>query len=252
MGYIHNHKALVLLALTFCFLLIFVAIEFLIITYSGTPIAAPSISRQPQTAGTGQALTYAILGDSTAIGQGGEYNEGIAVSTARFLAAKGYQVTYQNLGVSGARLADVRRSQAAQAVASKPDIVLVSAGANDVTHLTRLKHVQGDLQQIITMLRAANPGVKIILTGAPEMGAIPRFPQPAKYAAKLQTAKVNAVFAKVASENDVIFAQIAKKTGPIFIKNPGLFAADRFHPNKQGYAVWIPVLEEALTTTFKR
>ncbi|MEJ0073473.1 MAG: hypothetical protein WDN27_05345 [Candidatus Saccharibacteria bacterium] len=40
---------------------------------------------------------------------------------------------------------------------------------------------------------------------------------------------------------------IAAETGPIFRKNPKLFAADDFHPTAAGYAVWQPIIDAGLS-----
>src|SRR5688500_3173881 len=67
--------------------------------------------REPVTFGkSGPALTYVVLGDSTAAGVGGNYEVGIALSTARELGATNV-VTMINLAVSGARMNDVRTRQ---------------------------------------------------------------------------------------------------------------------------------------------
>jgi lysophospholipase L1-like esterase len=245
MANFHDHK--VMTALLFCLLAfaLFVAFEILFIVFNGTPVPAPDIPRDKQTIGTGEPLTYAILGDSTSISQGGSYENGYAVATAEFLA-QDHQVTYQNFGVSGARTADVANSQASEAARLKPGVALIAIGANDVTHVTSEKSVESDFRKAIATLREANPSMKIVITGSPEMGAVPRFPQPIRYFAGQKTESINKLFVKLADELDLTFAPIAEKTGPAFRENPKLFAADKFHPNDDGYALWIPVLQEAL------
>jgi len=47
-------------------------------------------------------------------------------------------VILRNLGVSGATWTDVRAAQLPAAVRASPDVVVLAAGANDVTHLTPL------------------------------------------------------------------------------------------------------------------
>src|SRR5688572_552909 len=79
---------------------------------------------------SGPKLTYVVLGDSTAAAVGTDYESGIAVQTATELA-KRHAVTKVNLGVTGARMRDVRERQLPEAVALRPDVVLLSAGAND-------------------------------------------------------------------------------------------------------------------------
>ncbi|HYH05550.1 MAG TPA: SGNH/GDSL hydrolase family protein [Thermoanaerobaculia bacterium] len=195
----------------------------------------------------GPPLTYVVLGDSTAAGVGGTYELGIAIATERSLAAR-HTVTMTNLAVSGARMSHVRRRQLPVAASLRPDLVLLSAGANDVTHLTPLPRMRADLRAIVQALTAANPNVRIVVTGAPDMGSPPRIPRILRGIAAWRTVQANRMFRAEAASQGLIFAPIADVTGPLFRHDPSLFAADRFHPNDRGYATWIPVLNEALAT----
>ncbi|HYO76311.1 MAG TPA: SGNH/GDSL hydrolase family protein [Thermoanaerobaculia bacterium] len=208
-------------------------------------VAAES-SRAPRTFGTsGQPLRYVVLGDSTAAGVGADYEAGIAVGTARELGQR-HVVTMNNFAVSGARMDDVLRLQLPAAEALRPDVVLLSAGANDVTHLTRIGKMQDALQAIVQRLRAANPAVKIVVTGSPDMGSPPRVPWLLRGLASCRTKQVNRMFEREVAQSNLVFAPIATRTGPLFRRDRTLFHPDRFHPNERGYATWIPVLNEAL------
>jgi lysophospholipase L1-like esterase len=199
---------------------------------------ATSIIAQP-------AITYVVMGDSTAAGVGGTYESGIAMSTTRALE-RSRSVAMTNLGVSGARMNDVRERQLPAAEALRPDLVLLSAGANDVTHLTRIGSMRSDLRAIVDRLKAANPKVKIVVTGSPDMGSPPRIPWLLRPIATCRTEQVNRMFRAEVSRSGLVFAPIAATTGPLFRRDRTLFAADRFHPNDRGYATWIPVLNKAL------
>lgn len=249
MKWYRKHKMSYLLLFFVLAAVILIVVEFLIIKYNGVPVGVPNIPRDSVSIGEGKPLKYVILGDSTAVGQGGEYDQGIAVSTAQHIADKGNRVTYQNFAVSGAVVADVLQKQVSQAATEKPDVVLISIGANNVTHLTGLNEIEKDMNTIVEMLRSTNPNVKIIITGSPQMGSVPRFPQPAKYLAKVRTAQINKIFEKIAEDKNLAFARIAERTGPIFMEQPELFAADKFHPTTEGYRVWVPVLNESLDKT---
>lgn len=190
-------------------------------------------------------VTYAVMGDSTAAGVGGTYEQGLAVSTAKELGRR-YSVTMKNVAVSGARMRDVRRLQLPLIEPLRPDIVLLSAGANDVTHLTPVHSMRADLRAIVQALTAANRNVKIVITGSPDMGSPPRIPRLLRGIASLRTKQVNRMFREEAARLGLRFAPIAEVTGPLFRRDRSLFAADRFHPNDRGYATWIPVLNEAL------
>jgi len=208
----------------------------------GVPYEEPP--RTAELLGRGPALSYVVLGDSTGVGQGALYRSGVAVSTARRLA-RGRRVSLLNLAVSGATAADVLAEQVDAAARARPDLVLLAVGANDVTHLTTSGRLRADLLAIVDRLRPAGCGPAVVVTGSPEVGVVPRLAQPLRLAARVRTLRVNEVFAAVAGERDLVFAPVARETGPLFGRDPTLFAADRFHPNARGYATWVPVIDRA-------
>jgi lysophospholipase L1-like esterase len=203
-------------------------------------------SPEPLRFGTnGPALTYVVMGDSTAAGQGAPYTQGIAVGTAAAVAAD-HRVTMTNLAVSGARINDVVEGQLAAAVRLHPDLVLLSVAANDVTHLSSVAAMESNLLRIVRALKTANPDVAIVVTGSPDMGSPPRIPRPLRGLASARTEAINRMFRTVAAGEHLTFAPIADATGPLFRKDRTLFADDRFHPNARGYSTWIHVLNEAI------
>jgi lysophospholipase L1-like esterase len=240
-------KLLLKTGLLGAFIGVFITIEFLIIRFNGSAVPVPVIPRAMTVLGHGKTLTYAVLGDSTTVAQGALYGEGYAYMSAKHLA-RHYSVHFINAGVSGAKAADVASLQVAQVVRYAPDVALLAVGANDVTGLTRISSVEHSLQQAIDALRAANPAVKIIVTGAPDMGSVPRLPWPVRQLVGLRTHAVNHMVERLVASNNLVFARIAEKTGPAFAADAGLFAADKFHPNAHGYALWTPVINEALDT----
>jgi lysophospholipase L1-like esterase len=227
--------------------LLFLIVELLLVVYNGTAVARPTVPSGAQTIfGRGSPVRYVVMGDSTTVSQGGDYTQGYAVQSAEYLAGSS-TVTWLNLGVPGARAKDVATSQLARALKHKPAIVLVAVGANDVTHLTPIPRVRRALKATIQKLQQVNPAVYIVLTGSPDMGAVPRFPQPLRWLMGKRTAAVNRMVVRLAKTEHVTFAPIAQKTGPAFRHNPQLFAADKFHPTTEGYALWTPVIIAALS-----
>jgi len=231
------------------------AIEAMIAIYTVPDDGYRAPSPAPRAFGATDAerprLRYVVLGDSTATGRGAPYDRGIAVATAGHLTAR-RPVTLTNLAVSGARFGDLRRNQLPAAVRSRPDIVLVAAGANDVTGLTRVGSVRADLEKIVDRLRAARCDVAIVVTASPDVGAVPRLAQPLRAVAGLRTNQVNGAIEDVVRERGLVLAPIAARTGPLFRADRSLFAADDFHPSAAGYATWVPVLEAALDRALVR
>jgi lysophospholipase L1-like esterase len=239
-------KAILLVVAGLIVVLILIALtDFLIVKYNGTTVLAPTIPRQPVTTGSGPKLTYVVMGDSTSIGQGSDYPSSIGPKTTAVLA-NDHTVTYVNVGISGATVKSMREQELAKAVSYKPDVVLLSVGANDVTHLTKTSAIADNLSHVISSLIASNCNVKLVFTGSPEMGSVPRFPWPLKQYAEHRTAVVNATFESVISQHQLTFAPIAANTGSFFKAHPELFASDKFHPLAGGYAEWLPTLNTAL------
>ncbi len=227
-------------------LLALLAIEALIAiaTVPEDDYRAPSTA--PRTLGPkGAPLRLVVLGDSTATGRGAPYERGIAVAAARHLATR-RRVTLTNLAVSGARLGDVRRAQLPDAARLRPDVVLLAAGANDVTGLTRPSSVRDHLTTIVRLLRRARSDVAIVVTGSPDVGSAPRLAQPLRMVAGLNTRRLNGALESVVRDERLVLAPLAKRTGQRFRDDRSLFAPDGFHPSAAGYAVWIPVIEAAL------
>jgi len=205
-------------------------------------------SREPMRFGTDGApqLRLVVIGDSTGAGQGAPYAAGIAVHCARRLAGTGRRVSLVNRSVSGATTADVRREQLEPAAALRPEVVLVAAGANDVTSLRRTGAVKRDLRAIVRRLREASPDTRIVLTGSPDVGSSPRLAQPLRAVAGARTRQVNRVIRTLVAGERLTFAPIAARTGPQFRRDRTLFSPDRYHPDARGYATWRAPLDAAL------
>lgn len=190
-------------------------------------------------------MRYLILGDSTAAGRGADYQQGIALGTARHLASN-RRVELVNLAVSGATVRDVLKDELPRAGDRKADLVLLDVGSNDVTHLTSARSIRRDLDEILRVLLAGNCEVKIVVTGSADMGSPPRIPFFLRGIAAARSRRINEIARRAVAAHDLTFAPIAERAGPAFRSDPTLFAADRFHPNERGYALWTAVLNDAL------
>ncbi len=240
-----KHSILLIFISVVLIILTLLLIEFLIIKYNGSNLPAPVIDRKPIMLGLGPELTYVVMGDSTSIGQGTNYNHSYAMASAKHLARK-YRVRFINVGVSGAVAKTVLDVQLRQAVKYKPDVVLLGVGANDATHFTSGKTIKTSIQQVADGLKKANSQIRIIVTGSPAMDSVSRFRWPVKQIMGLRTRQVNTAVALVIKECQLTLAPIAIKTRKAFLADPTLFAADKFHPNARGYALWTPIINDAL------
>lgn len=206
-------------------------------------------------AGPGRRLVW--LGDSTAAGVGASTASGALPSqVADGLGAAGTSaadrpgsrdVSVSVVAVSGARVADVLADQVPKVAALRPDLVLISVGANDTIRLTGRGAFRRTYEKVI---RALPAGVPVVLLGVPDMGAIPRFAQPLRAVAGWRGRHLDAEVRRVAAATGAVYADIAGPTGPLFRRNPGrYFAADDFHPSDAGYGLWADAVLKVLRSS---
>ncbi len=195
-------------------------------------------------------LRFVVLGDSTAAGVGaGSAAKAYPTLLAQRLAADGRTVRLIDLGVSGARVADVLSDQVPRALEARPDLVFVGMGANDVTHATSLGAIREDSGAILGRLDTT--GATVVVAGPPDMRA-PAFLEPLRSIAGWRGRAVARAIEDVAARRGVTAVELARVTGPLFAKDPDRYhSADDFHPSADGYVLWAdaiyPVLEDALT-----
>ena len=192
--------------------------------------------------GAGPALDVVWLGDSTAAGVGASSPRAALVT----LVAAGFDrsVELTVLARSGATVADVVNHQLPAVAGLQPDVVFVSVGANDVTHLTS----RADFEACYRRLVAGLPGsVEVVLLGVPDMGAIPRLAQPLRGVAGFRGDQLDDVVRQVTADTGNTYVDIAAETGPPFRRDPErFFAADRFHPSDDGYRRWAEAVLEVV------
>jgi lysophospholipase L1-like esterase len=191
----------------------------------------------------GQGRRLVWLGDSTAAGVGASGSSGTLPSqVADRLGAPDTAVSV--VAVSGARAADVLAGQVPKAAGLRPDLMLVSVGANDTIHLTGRGTFRRTYEDLV---RALPAGVPVVLLGVPDMGAIPRFLQPLRAVSGWRGRRIDAEVRKVAESTGAVYVDIAGPTGPPFRRQPGrYFAADDFHPNDAGYGLWADAVAQVL------
>ena len=185
------------------------------------------------------------LGDSTAAGVGVSAAEHALPMVVA--AGLGRPVRVTVLARSGARIAEVARDQGPRVAALRPDLVLVSVGANDATHLTRRGRVRDGYRRLLASIEAP-----AVVLGVPDMGSPPRLAQPLRALAGWRGRSVDGAIREVVRDRPgATYVDIAGPTGPAFRRDPArYFAADRYHPGDAGYRLWadtvLPVVRGVL------
>lgn len=205
------------------------------------PVAPPDVSREVGD----RPVRITWLGDSTTTGVGASSAaEALPGQVARRL---GRPVELEVLGRSGARIADVVNEQLplvqARPPDQQPDVVVVSVGANDATHLTGNNAFRSAYLGLLDGLPRSS---SVVVLGVPDLGSVPRFAQPLRALAGWRGGTLDWDVEQM-RDHGADYVNIADFTGPAFGADPDhYFAADGFHPDDDGYRLWadtvVPVL----------
>lgn len=187
------------------------------------------------------------LGDSTAAGVG---SSGPQRAVSHQVAERlGRPVELDVLAVSGARIQDVLDGQVAK-VEEDTDLVIMSVGANDTTHLTSSGDFRERYRSVLDRLPA---GVPVVVLGVPDVGSATRLAQPLRLVAGTRGDQLGAIVREVAAERDAAYVNLAANTGPAFRADPDrYFAADHYHPSDAGYGLWADVVTPVVTWALTR
>jgi len=188
-----------------------------------------------------------VIGDSLARGTGDESGRGFAGVVLEGMRKRG-KADLVNLGVNGMESTEIRgvaESDNVRSLAAGASLILVSAGANDLSHAAgrpgaspadvadaiagSRKTYAGNLRAILTALRAANPSAPIGVIGLYD-------PFGDRIGAGRLGAEVIVQWNALVSETALTFPGVfVVPTFDLFQGREDRLSADKFHPNKEGY-----------------
>ena len=173
------------------------------------------------------------LGDSTAVGYGASSRTaGLPHRLDGLMNQDGRSLV---LAEGGARVHDVVIRQLPQLADHAPAVAFISVGANDTMHLTSKSSFRRDYQAILGQLPAST---SVVLLGVPDMGALPRIPQPLRALAGLRCKSLDRIVRALAAAQPGVrqHVDVGSLVGPSVRRDPRRYlAADGYHPNDDGY-----------------
>nr|WP_245788325.1 SGNH/GDSL hydrolase family protein [Amycolatopsis marina] len=179
------------------------------------------------------AHRLAVLGDSTAVGlgdplpDGGWRGVGPLVADALGVEPGGYV----NHSFTGARMRCVRERQLPDALAHRPDAVLVLAGMNDTLRSDFSPvDVAADLDQIVTRLLAV--GAVPVVVRFHDHGRVFRLPGPLHRALRARIEMLNTAIDSVVVGRGVPCLDLAGVPGAYDLD---AWSVDRLHPSELGH-----------------
>lgn len=188
--------------------------------------------------GPGGPVHLVMLGDSLAAGLGADRAEQTigAIIAGGIAALTGQRVELTNHAVVGAESSDLERQldEALERVAA-PDLVLVTIGANDVTHRADRATAVRHLEAMVRRARAA--GAEVVVGTCPDLGTVEPVPQPLRLLIRRWSRDLAAAQTVAVVEAGGHTVSLGDLLGPEFAAAPKeMFGKDRFHPSPAGYA----------------
>lgn len=180
-------------------------------------------------------LTLAVLGDSSAQGVGvDDFDHTLGGWLGQQLATTGRYVRVVCAAENGTRAAHLD-DQVTQVLPSKPDLVAISTGVNDVRNRSNPRRAARALGAAVTRLR--ENGATVVVGTTPYLNILVLVDQPLRsighgLALVLEREQLRAV--RTAGGTAV---PLGRLLSPLFGADLSLFASDGFHPSRSGYAL---------------
>lgn len=207
----------------------------------------PHMQHTEQIVGVGSPLRYIAAGDSTGVGQGASSVERTYPMQVLRELSRSHSVAYKNVAVSGAKTQDFIDRQLQQIVDYAPNVVTISIGANDATHLVSRTVVRRNIQTIIEKILTETTAT-IYLANVPNFRGGTLLPWYYISLLEVRSARMNAWLQTLSSER-LRIVNVHDTVTPEHSVRSETFAADGFHPNDAGYANWTAAFLAAMQTT---
>lgn len=195
-------------------------------------------------------LRIALLGDSSVTSPGVEPLDACWPRRMGRQLANDYRVELFSVAVGGSKARDVLAGQVHEAIALRPDIAIVSAGANDALRATPVSRFEAEYDEILRALADHVPGIAV--SGIGDLGSIPRLPTLARTIVTIRGRSFDHAIRRVTERYPGVVKTDAWSSGwDEFTTHPErIFAGDLFHASAYGHGIYaaamMPAIEELL------
>jgi lysophospholipase L1-like esterase len=186
---------------------------------------------------SGKLLTYAAIGDSLTAGVGvASYHESYPYLIAEHLAGTSTKVHLVPFAVPGIRSQYVLDNFITPVIASKPDVITLLIGVNDMHGKVSIAQFTENYRAILTHLTTETKA-RVYVINMPYIGTPDLISLPYRYYFDWRTGQYNEVIKKLAAEFNVTYIDLYSAHEPHALDDQ-FYAADFFHPNAVGYKRW--------------
>jgi lysophospholipase L1-like esterase len=182
-------------------------------------------------------LLYVALGDSTAVGVGARSGGGYPERLVRKLGPAYPGLKLLNLGQSGATASDVVAAQLPRALRTRPRLVTLGIGINDVGLQIPDEAFGLNLEELVVPLH--DLGAPIAISTIPDLALAPAVAQLVPRSIYERRIEVfNEHITATAARHRLTLVDLYSWSRDVLPRSPELFSPDGFHPSARGYDVW--------------
>ncbi len=150
--------------------------------------------------------------------------------------AQHHQITYRNIAVRGAKTSDLLSEQVPKLIAIQPDVITISIGANDTTHLISNSRILANYQSVLRELTNKTKA-HIYITNIPNFNGASILPAPFIKMLEWKSSSLNKVLLGLQTDR-VTIINIHDFGQEKFPDIAVTYSSDNFHPNGTGYQNW--------------
>lgn len=189
-------------------------------------------------------IVYVAVGDSTGVGVGAEEG-GYPARLLKRIKQEHGNARLVNLCVSGATTDDLLREQLAEAISSRPTLITVAIGINDLGHQFTVEEFARNFEEIIKRLKAGTKAA-IVVSNLPDISFAPVVPADMRDETRRQINRFNERIKEIATRYSLPLVDAYAETHAIIPEHPEFFSDDGFHPSDAGYEYWARMMWPAV------
>jgi lysophospholipase L1-like esterase len=198
-----------------------------------------------------QLIVYTALGDSTGVGVGAKEGGGYVARLFERIKREEPGARLTNLCVSGATTEDVLREQLRPAIASRPTLITLGIGINDIGHGITLAQFASNYEELIKRLKAETKAT-IVITNVPDISFAPVVPAYARDNTRRSVNLFNEKVQLIAERYQLHVVDTYTETHRVIPSHPEFFSEDGFHPSAEGYEYWAQTMWPLVKAALKK
>ncbi len=205
--------------------------KILLITLIGALAGLLGCASSPRTDGE---IDYTALGASDAVGIGAiPMSRGYVFRIKENLELRGRNVRLVNLGIPGAKAGDIQAVADIVVPGSRPELVTLWTGANDLIDGDSVEEFERDLEDILERLEESSEAF-VVIGDLPDLTRLQRFiDNPSRVVTTERVEAFNAAIERQANRFDVPIARLSE----VNMLEELTSDIDGFHPNNLGHSM---------------